>query len=92
MFKYDLTGEQSQPGEKQKKFVSKYREVTYIRFCHKKKERVEVTGREIVEEITVPPRIETYAAVKVGFKTIDTSEKDYEAFKKKNRFQRQDRE
>ena len=92
MFKYDLTGEQSQPGEKQKKFVSKYREVTYIRFCLKKKERVEVVGRETVEEITVPPRIETINAVCVGFKTIDTSEKDYEIFKKKQRFQKEKRE
>ena len=88
MFKYDLTGEQSAPGEKQRKFVTKYREVTYIRFCPKKKERVEVVGRETVEEITVPPRIEHVPAVKVGFKTIDTSEKDYEAFKKKERFQK----
>lgn len=86
MFKYDLTGEQSAPGEKQRKFVTKYREVTYIRFCPKKKERVEVVGRETVEEITVPPRIEHVPAVKVGFKTIDTSEKDYEAFRKKERF------
>ena len=92
MLKYDLTGEQSQPGEKQKKFVSKYREVTYIRFCLKKKERVEVVGRETVEEITVPPRIETINAVCVGFKTIDTSEKDYEIFKKKQRFQKDNRE
>lgn len=86
MFKYDLTGEQSAPGEKQRKFVTKYREVTYIRFCKKKKERVEVVGRETVEEITVPPRIEHVPAVKVGFKTIDTSEKDYEEFRKKERF------
>jgi len=90
MFKYDLTGEQSPPGEKQRKFVTKYREVTYIRFCKKKKERIEVVGRETVEEITVPPRIETIVAQKVGFKTIDTSEKDYLEFKKRERYQRND--
>lgn len=86
MFKYDLTGEQAPPREKQRKFVTKYREVTYIRFCKKAKKVVEVVGRETVEEITVPPRIETMIATCVGFKTIDTSEKDYEEFRKKERF------
>lgn len=92
MFKYDLTGEQAPAREKQRKFVTKYREVTYIRFDKKSKKVVEVVGRETVEEITVPPRIETVNAQCVGFKTIDTSEKDYEEFKKKERFQRQNRD
>lgn len=92
MFKYDLTGEQSQPHEKQRKFVTKYREVTYIRFCKKKKERIEVVGREIVEEITVPPRIEAVPAVCVGYKTIDTSEKDFTEFRKRQRFERPERD
>ena len=91
MFKYDLTGEQSAPGEKQRKFVTKYREVTYIRFCKKAKKVVEAVGRETVEEITVPPRIETVTAQCVGFKTIDTSEKDYEEFRKRERFVRNER-
>ena len=92
MFKYDLTGEQSAPGEKQRKFVTKYREVTYIRFCKKAKKVLEVVGKETVEEITVPPRIETINAVCVGFKTIDTSEKDYTEFKKHQRFNRPERD
>lgn len=92
MFKYDLTGEQAPAGEKQRKFVTKYREVTYIRFCKKAKKVLEVVGRETVEEMTVPPRIETVNAVCVGFKTIDTSEKDYAEFKKRQRFDRPERD
>jgi len=92
MFKYDLTGEQSQPGEKQRKFVTKYREVTYIHFDTEKKENREIIGRETVEEISVPPRIERIDAVCVGFKTLDYSEKERTIWEQKQRasFRRRD--
>lgn len=92
MFKYDLTGEQAPAGEKQRKFVTKYREVTYIHFNEEKKENYEILGRETVEEITVPPRIEHIDAVKVGFKVLDYSEKEREVFERKQKaaFRRRD--
>ena len=87
MFKYDLTGEQSSAGEKQRKFVTKYREVTYIHFDKVKQENYEIVGRETVEEITVPLHIETVIAYKVGFKVLDYSEKERQVWEKKQRAQ-----
>lgn len=85
MFKYDLTGEQAPAGEKQRRFVTKYREVTYIHFNEEKRENYEVIGRETVEEITVPPRIDAMSAVKIGFKVLDFSEKERAVWEQKVR-------
>ena len=86
MFKYGNSSRTSTPGEKQNKQITKYREVRYVRFCKYRKQRIEVIGQEIVQELPLDPTIEFAGPIKVGTKTIDTSEKDYAEFKKKNRY------
>jgi len=74
MFRYDNSGKQSAPKEKQVKHVCQVRKVTYYNNHPdpKKKEPIISEGWEIVREIVVDPSIPlTLTPDVVGVKTVE---------------------